>query len=340
MKIKLLHPQFYEDWDNYVYSRSDSTFFHLSGWQSVIEKAFGHKTYYFFAEQDGEIQGVLPLTHIKSILFGNTLVSNAFCVYGGVLASNTEVFIALSQQAKQLATDLGVDTLEIRNQQRCYPDFPCKELYVTFRKQLDPDVEKNMLAIPRKQRAMVRSGINSGLNSVIDQDINRFYRAYSESVRNLGTPVFPKRFFKLLKLVFADNCEILTVEFNGELIASVLNFYFKDEVLPYYGGGIADARNLKGNDFMYWEVMRRAVEKGCKQFDFGRSKIDTGSYRFKKHWGFQPEPLFYEVYLLNAKQIPEINPLNPKYSLFISAWKRLPLPFSQFIGPYLAKDLG
>ena len=146
------------------------------------------------------------------------------------------------------------------------PDWPHKELYVTFRKELDPDDEKNMNAIPRKQRAMVRSGIKAGLTSVVEHDVERFYQAYSESVRNLGTPVFPKKYFQVLKQVFGENCEILTIELEGRLIASVMNFYFKDEVVPYYGGGVDAARDLKGNDFMYWEVMRRAVDKGLSDF--------------------------------------------------------------------------
>ena len=338
--IKLLEPAQTERWDNYVMAAADGSFFHLAAWQQVIKQAYGHDTYYYYTEQDGEITGILPLTHINSLLFGNSLISNAFCVYGGILASNDEAFAALQAQAQKLARELGVDALEMRNRQQRHPDWPHKELYVTFRKELDPDVEKNLNAIPRKQRAMVRAGIKAGLTSVIDNNVDRLHLAYSESVRNLGTPVFPKKFFQILKAVFGENCEILSIEHEGNLIASVMSFYFKDEVLPYYGGGTDAARDLKGNDFMYWEVMRRAVEKGCRIFDYGRSKVDTGSYRFKKHWGFEPEPLFYEVDLVKATQIPEINPLNPKYKFFIAAWKRLPLPVSQAIGPWLAKDMG
>ncbi|WP_020485041.1 FemAB family XrtA/PEP-CTERM system-associated protein [Methylomonas sp. MK1] len=338
--IKLLEPAQRERWDHYVMAAVDGSFFHLSAWQQVIKQAFGHDTYYFYAEQDGEITGILPLTHVNSLLFGNSLVSNAFCVYGGIVASNDEAFAALQTKAQELARELGVDSLEMRNRQQKHPDWPHKELYVTFRKELDPDVEKNLNAIPRKQRAMVRAGIKAGLTSVIDDNVERLYRAYSESVRNLGTPVFPKKYFQILQDVFGESCEVLTIEHEGQLVASVMSFYFKDEVLPYYGGGTDAARDLKGNDFMYWEVMRRAVEKGCRVFDYGRSKVGTGSYRFKKHWGFEPEPLYYEVDLVKAKQIPEINPLNPKYRLFIAAWKRLPLPVSQLVGPWLAKDLG
>ena len=338
--IKLLEPAQARRWDEYVNHHVDGTFFHLSGWQQVITQAFGHKTYFFYYEDDDRIQGLVPLTHIKSFLFGNSLISNAFCVYGGFIADNEQVFIALRDRAQELARELGVDCLEMRNLKQHHPDWPHKELYVTFRKSLDADHEKNMNAIPRKQRAMVRAGIKAGLSSVEEQTVDRFYQAYSESVRNLGTPVFPKHFFKALKQVFGNACEILIIEHKGQLVAGVMSFYFKDEVAPYYGGGTDRARDLKGNDFMYWEVMRRAVDKGCRIFDYGRSKQDTGSYRFKKHWGFEPAPLYYEVDLVKAKQIPEINPLNPKYQLFIAAWKRLPLSISQVIGPLLARDLG
>jgi FemAB-related protein (PEP-CTERM system-associated) len=187
---------------------------------------------------------------------------------------------------------------------------------------------------------MVRKGISSGLTSVIDDDISRFYEVYAESVRNLGTPVFPKKLFQVLTEVFGDNCEILSIEHQGRIVSSVMSFYFRNEVLPYYGGGTAEARDLYANDFMYWEVMRQAVDRGVEVFDYGRSKIGTGAYRFKTHWGFEPTPLHYEYELIGSESVPDVNPLNPKYQMFIAAWKRLPLPVSNFIGPYLARSLG
>ena len=337
--IKTLDVAAYSHWDKFVQASADATFFHQAGWQEVIERAFGHKTFFLYVENDGIITGILPLVHINSLFFGNTLVSIAPCVYGGIVANDEDSYLELDKEARRLAEELGVDCLEMRNRVQKTPERPYKELYVSFRKELDADVEKNFQAIPRKQRAMVRKGIEAGLASVIDTNIDRIYRAYSESVRNLGTPVFSKKYFQTLKDVFADQCEVLTVEHKGQLIASVMSFYFKDEILPYYGGGTNLARELKGNDFMYWEVMRRAVEKGVKIFDYGRSKIGTGSYNFKKNWGFSPKPIFYEFYLVKSASMPDINPLNPKYQFFIAAWKRLPLAVSQWIGPWLSKDL-
>lgn len=341
MNIKLLDENTLQAWDDYVNQSQGSTFFHRAGWRDVIQRSFGHDTYYLFAEENGAIKGILPLVHIKSLLFGNSLCSTAFCVYGGIVADNEEAMLALDRKAGEIARELGVDYLEMRNTAQITPDRPYKKLYVTFKKDLLDNVEDNMQAIPRKQRAMVRKGVKAGLISEIDEGIERFYRAYSESVRNLGTPVFTKKYFRYLKEVFREDCEILTViDPQGQLISSVMSFYFKGEVLPYYGGGTERARSVQGNDFMYWEVMRRAVEKGCKVFDYGRSKEGTGSYRFKKHWGFEPQPLYYEFDLVNSKSIPDVNPLNPKYRLFIAAWKKLPLPVSQLVGPWLAKDLG
>jgi len=339
--IKTLDDSSIQQWDEFVENSPSSTFFHKAGWKEVIEKSFGHKTYFLYTEDQGKITGILPLVHINSLLFGNSLSSCAFCVYGGILTDKEESYAELNKKACELAEQLGVDHLEMRNKTQLTPERPYKELYVTFRKELEDDEEKNMLAIPRKQRAVIRKGIKAGLQSEIDQDVDRLYQAYSESVRNLGTPVFSKKYFSTLKQVFKEQCEIVSiVDKNGLLIASVMNFYFKDEVLPYYGGGTKYARAVQGNDFMYWEVMRRAVAKGIKIFDYGRSKEGTGSYRFKKHWGFEPKPLFYEFYLVKSDSIPDINPLNPKYQIFIAAWKRLPLVVSQAVGPWLAKDLG
>ena len=192
------------------------------------------------------------------------------------------------------------------------------DLYASFRKPIDPSVDKNMKAIPRKQRAMVRKGIQNGLRSEIDRDADRLHRVYGESVRNLGTPVFPKKYFELLLDDISEHSDIVTITTGeGKPVASVLNFYFRDEVLPYYGGGTSDARRLAANDFMYWEVMRRACERGYRVFDFGRSKIGTGAYDFKTYWGFEPTPLVYQFRLAAGQKMPDLNPLNPKFALFV-----------------------
>ncbi len=327
-------------WDEFVDHCPDATFFHRAGWQEVVERAFGHDTYFLYAEQDGDIRGVLPLGHVKSLLFGNALVSAPFGVYGGIAAADQAAFEILARAATDLAEELNVDYLEMRNLQPRHAEWLGKDLYVTFRKEMDPDPEANLMAVPRKQRAMIRKGIKAGLRAEEDEGIDRFFRAYSESVRNLGTPVFPRRFFALLHDVFGDDCRVLTVTTSsGELVSSVMSYYFRDQVLPFYGGGTAAARALKGNDFMYWELMRRSCEQGIRVFDYGRSKKGTGSYRFKIHWGFEPEPLYYEYLLVGADEMPEVNPTNPRYRLFIEGWKRMPLWLSQRLGPLLARNL-
>jgi FemAB-related protein (PEP-CTERM system-associated) len=327
-------------WDGLVRAHANGTFFHLSAWAGVIERAFGHRSHYLVAERSGIIEGVLPLVHQKSLLFGNALMSIPFGVYGGVLAQSAEASRALVDAACALARDLGVDYLELRNREPTDLDWPSKDLYVTFRKTLAPTEEANLLAIPRKQRAVVRKGIDAGLKSEIDAGTERLYAAYSESVRNLGTPVFGQRYLRELKVAFGPDCEVLTVLHQGQPVASVMSFYFRDEVLPFYGGGTSAARDCKANDFLYWELMRRACARGLRIFDYGRSKRDTGSFAFKEHWGFEPAPLHYQYYLVRARELPNLSPTNPKYQMFIRAWQRLPLPVARAVGPFLARSLG
>jgi FemAB-related protein (PEP-CTERM system-associated) len=327
-------------WDAFVRAREDGTFFHLAQWRLVLDRAFGHATHYLLAERGGAICGVLPLAELRSRLFGHALVSTPFCVYGGVVASDAAAHEALTEHACGLARSLGVDHLEMRNRRRRNPDWPCKDLYVTFRRPISPDAEENMRAIPRKQRAMVRKGGKEGLRVELHGDVARHYATYSESLRNLGTPVFSRRYLEVLKDIFGDDFEILAVMHGDKPIASCLSFYFRDEVLPYYGGGTQTARELAGNDFMYWEVMERARQRGSRLFDFGRSKRGTGSYDFKRYWGFEPEQLYYEYHLVGGKAVPDLSPVNPRYERLISAWRRLPLWASRLAGPPLAKYLG
>lgn len=328
-------------WDAYVDGCPTATFFHRAGWKEVVEKTFGHACHFLYAERNGAICGVLPLVLVKSALFGRNLVSTGFTVGGGPAVDDGAALAALDARAIGIADAADVDLIEYRVRAPMHPDWKHKSgLYVGFRREIDPDVEKNMLAIPRKQRAMVRKGIKGGLVSEIESDTARLHHIYAVSVRNLGTPVLPRAYFDHLMRVFAGEIDIVTISNDRQAVASVMNFYFRDECMPYYGGGLAEARPLAGNDFMYWEVMRRACERGYRWFDFGRSKEGTGAYSFKKNWGFDPEPWTYEYYLRKVDDIPEINPLNPKYRYFIAAWKRLPIGLSKVLGPMIVRGLG
>lgn len=328
-------------WDAFVDALPAATFFHKAAWRRLIAEEFGHRTFYTYAERDGAIVGVLPLVQVKTLLFGNALTSTPFCVYGGPLAADPETARALADYAGSLLPETGASAVEFRHRDPVDSDWTERpDLYVTFRKAIVADNDQNMKAIPRKQRAMVRKGIQNGLSSVVEMDPARLHRIYAESVRNLGTPVFSARWFASLMRTFRDCADIVTVMNGDSAVAAVMNFYFRDEVLPYYGGGTSAARQVAGNDFMYWEVMRRAADRGYRLFDFGRSKLGTGAYAFKHNWGFEPAKLPYRYKLAPGSEIPDHNPLNPKYALFIAAWKRLPLPVANAVGPHLVRGLG
>ena len=327
-------------WDAFVTACPQATFFHRSGWKRIIEEAFGHRTHFLLAENAQGIQGILPLAEIRHFYFGHSLSSLPFGVYGGIAALSAEATQVLDQAAQDLAATLKVDHLEYRQMHSLHPDWPRKELYVTFRREIDPDPEQNMKNIPRKQRAMVRSGIKNGLVSEIDDTVERFYAVFADNMLRHGTPTFAKRYFSLLKSTFGQDCEVLSVLKDQEVVSSVLTFYFRDEVLPYYAGDTLAARTLAANDFKYWELMRRSCERGYRLFDYGRSKLGTGSYHFKKNWGFEPTPLHYEYRLYRSTEVPDQNPLNPKYQFFIKAWRQLPLPVANWLGPQLVKYLG
>jgi FemAB-related protein (PEP-CTERM system-associated) len=328
-------------WDEFVLCCPEATFFHRSAWQKIIREVFRHPTHYLYAEDYRGIRAILPLAHVNSRLFGNSLVALPFAVYGGVAAVDAEAAVALENEAQALARKLDVDHLEFRNMNPRHADWPTQDLYVTFRKELLPDIDANMLAIPRKQRAMVRKGIKNGLVSTVDRNADRFFKLFADNVHRHGTPAMPKRYFEALLREFGNDCEVLTVTGpDGQLLSSVLSFYFRDEVLPYYAGDDESARQLAANDFKYWELMRRACGRGVRIFDYGRSKEGTGPYSFKKNWGFEPQRLHYEYCLYKHGAVPQNNPNNPKYKLLIAAWRRMPIGLANWLGPHIVRNLG
>lgn len=331
-------------WDAYVRAHVQGTAFHLAAWQRTIHASFGHRPLHLAALWPGtdKIAGVLPLFLVHSRLFGRMLISTPQAAYGGVLASSASVADALIKRAKEIAGRELVQFMELRNSGAALadPSLAAKDLYVTFRQELWPDPDQNFLAIPRKTRAAARTGIENGLEFKIDQiGVDEFYRIYSRSVRDLGTPVFPKRIFINGAREFGESCKIFSVHWNGKPIAAVWTLFYRDEVLPYYGGSLREYNWLNPNNFMYWMLIKYGCESGCRIFDFGRSKKGTGSFDFKKRWGMVMSDLPYQYYLVRRKSLPDISPLNPRFSAVIRLWRTLPLPIANALGPAISRHL-
>lgn len=329
-----------DPWDAYVLRHEKSTFFHRAGWKRVMANAFGHRPHFLTSLRDHKTVGVLPLVQVRSLLFGHSLISNAFCVGGGILSSDEAARIALVDEAQKLGRQLGADYVEMRDQALADEGWQMRAgIYAGFERAIAANEDECLKQIPRKQRAVVRKTLESNLSFTVDRDVETFFGLYARTVRNHGTPVFPKRYFAELLSVFGQDCNILTVRSGGLPVSSVLSFYFRDRVLPYYTGSQGDARAAGSNDFMYWQLMRHAVARGCTTFDFGRSKLGTGPFAFKKNWGFEPRPITHSYYLLRAKALPNVSPTNPKYGPLIKAWRQMPLPLATFLSGFISRDL-
>ncbi|TPG18634.1 FemAB family PEP-CTERM system-associated protein [Sphingomonas koreensis] len=331
--------------DTFVRAHRDGTPFHLTGWSRAIERGCRQASHYLIAEHaGGDLAGVLPLTAIRSPLFGSALVSSGFAVDGGVLSHDEASCGALVTAAWALAEQLGCPTLELRGGPT--PDHGWhvdEETYLGFARDLAADDDAELKAIPRKQRAEVRKALAGDLTIETGSDLRDLaahYAVYAESVRNLGTPVFPRALFSGVIGELGDVADVLTVRDGGKPVASVLSLYFNGTVYPYWGGGTFSARSLRANDLMYFALMRHARERGCARFDFGRSKAGTGPAAFKKNWGFEPHPLAYAVRTAAGAAPREINPLSPRYRLQVATWKKLPLWLANRIGPPIARGLG
>ena len=328
-------------WDAFVSAAPQASFFHLSGWKEVIEGAFGHGCPYLMALDGDRILGVLPLVHLRSRLFGSALISTAFCVYGGPVAADSRAEVALDAAARSLAQELGVDYLEYRSQMTSHRGWAVQsQLYATFRKRLSSDSDALLTQIPRKRRAELRKAFSSDLEVDRAGEVEAFYRLYTRNMHRHGTPALPLAWFRALRRSFGAACDCTIVRHLRSPVSAVMSFRFRDAVLPYYAGASDDARALRANDLVYWELMRRTAEGGGGEFDFGRSKAGTGAYAYKRSWGFEPAPLHYEYLLLRRAEMPQLNPLNPKYRLLIGLWKRLPLALANLIGPPIARGLG
>ncbi|MCK0128252.1 FemAB family XrtA/PEP-CTERM system-associated protein [Erythrobacter sp. F6033] len=316
--------------------------FHRPAWLNAVQASTGQRAAGIIAEQLGVITGWLPLTEVRSLLFPNTLVSSGFGVGGGICAESGDAARTLANAAQNHAVDMDFSSIEVRG--GFIPDdwLTRDDKHCGFERDLAQDDEAELLAIPRKARAEVRKGLKNDLEVRVGRekrDLDAHYAVYSESVRNLGTPVFPRKLFKAMIDAFPADSDILTVFKDGVPISSVFSFYHNGAVLPFWGGGIFAARNERSNELMYYKLMLHARSRGMARFDFGRSKAGSGPYNFKKNWGFDPVPLTYGEWTAPGEKPRDIDPTNGAYSRKIELWKKLPLPVANLVGPWIARDL-
>jgi FemAB-related protein (PEP-CTERM system-associated) len=328
-------------WEAFVLSRPDASSYHRWRWRLVFEHAFGHETGYLMARADGRVTGVLPLVVFRSALFGRFAVSLPFVNYGGVLAEDEVPARALLERAAALAAEDGLAHVELRHQAARFPELPSKHHKVAMRLPLDADATRAWEALDRKVRNQVRKAeksdlsVESGGAGLLDD----FYSVFARNMRDLGTPVYDRRFFAEVLRQFPDDSRVFLVRHPSGVVAAGISHRYGDTIEVPWASSLKEYRTLAPNNLLYWHIIQFAIENGARVFDFGRSTPNEGTYKFKEQWGAKPSPVCWEYRLLTRDSLPDQSPRNPKFRAAIALWKRLPLPVTTFLGPRLVRSI-
>jgi FemAB-related protein (PEP-CTERM system-associated) len=340
VEVSQLTPGEEGNWDEFVNSSPSGTLFHLSNWKNVVQKALGRRCFSLIARRHDRITGVFPVSLARSRIFGDSLVSMPLAVYGGICSDDPDSYTALLKAASDLGRRLRVQYVEMRNRTEAFPSsLPGRDLYVTFTQDLSAGPEKLLQGLPRDTRYAVRKSLKAGLEWTEDLTLGKFYEIYAQSVHRLGTPVFSRGLFECLQAEFPDQWRLFGVRKGKDTIAGVFCLYFRDQVLPYYGGALPEFYKDSPNNFMYWNLIAQSCQEGLRSFDFGRSKKGTGSFQFKSAWNMQVTELPYRYQLIRAKEIPHMSPVDKKFQLPVEMWKRLPFSWTKILGPPLIRRI-
>ncbi|WP_414714354.1 FemAB family XrtA/PEP-CTERM system-associated protein [Sphingobium sp.] len=329
----------------FVAGRTDATPFHRPAWVCAVARGTGQEALFLVARGvGGDIRGLLPVNIIHSPIFGRALVSSGFAVDGGIVADEPAVVRQLADAVVALADRWSCDTIELRGGLASGSDWTVRSgAYLNFTRPLAADDEAELLAIPRKHRAEVRKALEHDYTVIVGTDEAMrlaHYALYRRSVHNLGTPVFPRGLFDQVLDAFGTEIDILQIAHEGTVLSSVIALYHRGACMPYWQGADLNARKARSNEALYFNLMRRARERGCHTFDFGRSKVGTGTAAYKKNWGFEAEPLDYFVHAAPGHAARDINPMSPQYQRKVELWKKLPAALVDRIGPWIARGLG
>jgi len=339
--VKLLPftPEIDAAWNRYVRDHPSGTFFHLTGWKRVMEKTYSYEPHYYYALRDGRIVGVAPVFLVSDWMTGSRLISLPFATYGGICADDSEIEKALARELEKLAEELKVEYLELRNRTSAdLSGYHPISRYSTFTIPLVSDTGALYRSFPKDIRYMIRKGEKAGLSVQHgNEQIEVFYKLLTINLRRLGTPAFPRELFEQLLREYAEQIDVTVVYKGEEAVAAGMSFFFRDSMQPYYVGSLDEAKTLAANNFLWWELIKRAAKSGCSTFDFGRSKNDSGNFDFKKKWEPRIEALGYQVRLIRCTLLPNVSPANPKFQLATNIWKKLPIGLTRALGPRLVR---
>lgn len=328
-------------WDEYVESYTNGTYAHQWAWREIFINSFGIKPYYFMATIENKIVGILPTALMKSIIFGKFLISLPWLDYGGALANNDEIAGMLIDRAISLSKEKRCRFLEMRSGGIIINGLVNKTDKYSFKLDLTEGTDEVWKSFDAKARNQVRKAEKSGLtvNFGKAELLHDFYKIFARNMRDLGTPVWPKKFFAEILNHFKNDGEIALVRMDKKPIAAGLLIHcFDYSVVP---SASANRKYLKycPNNLLYWEIIKHCLERGSKIFDFGRSSKGSGTYNFKKQWVKEPINQIWQYRLLEIDELPELNPNNPKFKLARSIWRKLPLPIANFLGPKIVTRL-
>ena len=328
-------------WNRFVHDSPSAGFYHQFEWKSVNETEFGHQTYYLASLCDGRIDGILPLVLVHSRLFGRILCSMPFVNFCGPSASSPAAETALLRRSYRLAEEVNADYIEIRALHVCDTDLPLSQNKVSMTVALEDDPNVLWEAFTSKHRNNIRRAFKSGLHveSGRAELLDTFYDLLSRSWRGLGTPIYRKRYFESILDTFGDQVRIFVAYQGNTPVASAFNGHCKNTVEGMWAGSPFEYRKLQSNYVLYWEMLKNACEEGFECFHLGRTSVESGGESFKRKWGADTKQLYWQYYLPDGGDIPELNVRNPKYRLAISAWRKMPLRVTQVIGPLVARSI-
>jgi FemAB-related protein (PEP-CTERM system-associated) len=329
------------DWDGYLAAHPEATSDHLWGWRHIFENVLGHRTVYLAAHRGSQVVGVLPLVLLQSRLFGRSVTSLPALNSGGIVADDVPAARALLEQAERIARSFGAAHLELRHARRQFDHLPFRQHKLAFRRELPATSEALWAGTDRKVRNQVRKAQKSGLEPVRGgvELLEDFYRVFAENMRDLGTPVYPRRLFEDVLRLFPLGARVTLVRLKRTPLAGAVSIRWRDTMLVPWASSLRKHRPLCPNMLLYWALLEQAIAEGVRVFDFGRSSPDSGSQQFKRQWGATETPLTWEYLLLSGDRLPDQGPSNPRFQLAIAAWKRLPLGIANRLGPWIAAQL-
>ena len=343
LKLKVVNPLHFEDWDSLILSNQNYSFYHSKAWARVLSESYHYKPIYFALFNEKKIRALVPLMEINSFLTGRRGVSLPFSDYCEPIFSKDTDVDEVIDKIIEFGNQADWKHIEFRFENGHLKKECISQKYFGHVLDLQEDHQaifsKFRGSTKRNTKKAIKMGVEVKICHSLDS-VKKFYYLNCLTRKFHGLPPQPWYFFKKVfqHLISTKKGFVVLAFYKNKVIASAVYLLYGHKAIYKYGASDLRFRHLRPNNLVMWKAVEWSARNGFKSLDFGRTEpLNKGLLQFKSGWRGKEKIISYHKYDFAKNAFVKKNSgIKSSYGFI----KLLPSSILKFVGFLLYRHVG